>query len=137
MTSCCPPPRQRRRATGLRWSSGSPSAAPDAPAPRRGRGSVRGLSRGSPARPALLSLFDPAGEDLLSQQSAEQNARYLAAADAIVLLLDPLQMPAARKLAAAGTRLPSPPRGAADTPVSVLQNITDLVLRTARLDRTG
>ncbi len=110
---------------------------PDAPGPRRGRGSGRGLSRGSPARPALLSLFDPAGEDLLSQQSAEQNARYLAAADAIVLLLDPLQMPAARKLAAAGTRLPSPPRGAADTPVSVLQNITDLVLRTGQAGSDG
>src|ERR1039458_8199049 len=99
---------------------------PETPGPRRGRG----LGRGSPARSALLSLFDPAGEDLLSQQSAEQNARYLAAADGIVLLLDPLQMPEARKLAAPGTRLPSPPSGTADTPVSVLQNITDLVLRT-------
>jgi hypothetical protein len=104
---------------------------PDTPARRRGRRSVRGLSRGSQAWSALLSLFDPAGEDLLSQQSAEQNARYLAAADAIVLLLDPLQMPEARKLAAPGTRLPSPPSGAADTPVSVLQNITDLLLRNA------
>lgn len=102
---------------------------PEAPAPRRGRG--------RPARPALLSLFDPAGEDLLSQQSTEQNARYLAAADGIVLLLDPLQMPEARKLAAPGTRLPSPPSGTADTPVSVLQNITDLVLRTDRSASDG
>jgi hypothetical protein len=47
---------------------------PQTPGPRRGRG--RGLGRGSPARPALLSLFDPAGEDLLSQQSTEQNARH-------------------------------------------------------------
>jgi hypothetical protein len=99
---------------------------PEVPRPPR----RRWLGRSRPAKSALLSLFDPAGEDLLSQQSVEQNARYLAAADAIVLLLDPLQMPAARKLAAPGTRLPSPPRGAADTPVSVLQNITDLVLRT-------
>jgi hypothetical protein len=108
---------------------------PETPGRRRGRG--RGLGRGSPARPALLSLFDPAGEDLLSQQSTEQNARYLAAADGIVLLLDPLQMPEARKLAAPGTRLPSPPSGTADTPVSVLQNITDLVLRTDRSASDG
>jgi hypothetical protein len=104
-------------------------AAPGPPRRRFGR-LGRWPNRRSQARSALLSLFDPAGEDLLSQQSVEQNARYLAAADAIVLLLDPLQMPKARELAAPGTRLPSSPRSTADTPVSVLQNITDLLLRT-------
>jgi len=110
---------------------------PAAPGQQRRRFSRLGrlgrwLNRRCQARSALLSLFDPAGEDLLSQQSVEQNARYLAAADAIMLLLDPLQMPQARELAAPGTRLPSPPGSEAETPVRVLQNITDLALRTGR-----
>jgi GTPase SAR1 family protein len=75
----------------------------------------------------LLSFFDTAGEDLRSQQSVEQNVRYLAAADGILLLLDPLQMRGARQLAAPDTRLPT--RGAADDePAVVLENITDLIL---------
>jgi hypothetical protein len=75
----------------------------------------------------LLSFFDTAGEDLRSQQSVEQNVRYLAAADGIVLLLDPLQMRGARRLAAPGARLPTP-GDSADEPAAVLGNITDLVL---------
>jgi Double-GTPase 2 len=75
----------------------------------------------------LLSFFDTAGEDLQSQQSVEQNVRYLAAADGIVLLLDPLQMRGARGLAAPGTRLPTP-GAAGDEPANVLANITDLAL---------
>ena len=63
--------------------------------------------RGGPQH-TLLSFFDPAGEDLRPQQSVEQNVRYLAAADGIVLLLDPLQMRGARQLAAPGSRLPTP-----------------------------
>ena len=39
----------------------------------------------------LLSFFDTAGEDLHSQQSIEQNVRYLGAADGVLLLLDPLR----------------------------------------------
>lgn len=75
----------------------------------------------------LLSFFDTAGEDLRSQQSVEQNVRYLAAADGIVLLLDPLQMRGTRGLATPGARLPT--RGdSADEPAAVLENITDLVL---------
>ena len=58
--------------------------------------------RGGPQH-TLLSFFDPAGEDLRSQQSVDQNVRYLAAADGIVLLLDPLQMRGARQLAAPGS----------------------------------
>lgn len=75
----------------------------------------------------LLSFFDTAGEDLTSRQSVEHNVRYLAAADGIVLLLDPLQMRGARGLAAPGTRLPTPGL-AEDEPAAVLENITDLVL---------
>jgi hypothetical protein len=85
--------------------------------------------RGGPQH-TLLSFFDPAGEDLRSQQSVEQNVRYLAAADGIVLLLDPLQMRGARQLAAPGSRLPTPGT-TDDEPATVLANITDLVLATA------
>ena len=74
----------------------------------------------------LLSFFDTAGEDLRSQQSIEQNVRYLGAADGVLLLLDPLQMRGARQLAAPGTRLPTP-GGADDEPAAVLENVTDLL----------
>lgn len=75
----------------------------------------------------LLSFFDTAGEDLTSRQSVEQHVRYLAAADGIMLLLDPLQMRGARGLAAPGSRLPTPGT-TEDQPVAVLENITDLLL---------
>lgn len=75
----------------------------------------------------LMSFFDAAGEDLRSQQSVEQHVRYLAAADAVVLVLDPLQMPGARALARPGSLLPEPGT-TDDEPVTVLENITDLIL---------
>ena len=81
--------------------------------------------RGDPQR-TLLSFFDTAGEDLRSQQSIEQNVRYLGAADGILLLLDPLQMRGARELAKPGTRLPTP--DGPDEPATVLENVTDLLL---------
>jgi hypothetical protein len=74
----------------------------------------------------LLSFFDTAGEDLRSTEVMEQNVRYLQAADSIMLLLDPLQMPGARERARPGTYLPTP-GGPADEPAAVLENITDLV----------
>lgn len=89
--------------------------------------SRRPLGTGGPQH-TLLSFFDTAGEDLRSQSSVEENVRYLAAADGIVLLLDPLQMRGARGLAAPGT-LPKPGT-ARDDPATVLENITDLVLAT-------
>jgi hypothetical protein len=74
----------------------------------------------------LLSFFDPAGEDLRSQQSTEQNVHPLTAADGILLLLDPLQMRGARELAAPGTRLPRP-GGTGDEPTSVFEIVTDVL----------
>jgi len=82
---------------------------------------------GRTPRHTLLSFFDAAGEDLRSQQSVEQNLRYLAAADGIILILDPLQMPGARDLARPGTRLPTAAT-TDDQPATVLANITDLML---------
>jgi Double-GTPase 2 len=81
----------------------------------------------TPENRTLLSFFDTAGENLRSAQSIEQNARYLGAADGVLLLLDPLQMRGARELAAPGTRLPTP-GGPDDDPATVLENVTDLLM---------
>jgi double-GTPase-like protein len=86
---------------------------------------------GEPQR-TLLSFFDTAGEDLRSAQSVEENVQYLAAADGIVLLLDPLQMRGARQLAAPGTLLPTP-GAVGDEPANVLENITDLIMAKERI----
>lgn len=86
-----------------------------------------GRADGGAPRHTLLSFFDAAGEDLRSQLSVEQNLRYLAAADGIILILDPLQMSGARKLASPGTQLPAPGT-TDDQPATVLANITDLIL---------
>jgi hypothetical protein len=86
---------------------------------------------GEPQR-TLLSFFDTAGEDLRSAQSVEDNVQYLAAADGIVLLLDPLQMRGGRQLAAPGTLLPTP-GAAGDEPANVLENITDLIMAKERI----
>jgi hypothetical protein len=91
---------------------------------RLGRGSP--LRGGEPHR-TLLSFFDTAGEDLRSAQAVEENVQYLAAADGVVLLLDPLQMRGARSKAAPGTRLPTP-GAAGDEPANVLENITELIM---------
>ncbi len=84
----------------------------------------RGGRLGDPRR-TLLSFFDTAGEDLRSQDSIEQNVRYLRAANGVLLLLDPLQMRGARDLAAPGTRLPTL---GDEEPATVLENVTDLLL---------
>ena len=87
------------------------------------------LSRNGAGEPrrTLLSFFDTAGEDLRSAQSVEENVQYLAAADGVLLLLDPLQMRGARQLAAPGTQLPTP-GAVGDEPANVLENVTDLIM---------
>ncbi len=95
--------------------------------PRGVNGQLARASGSGAAQHTLLSFFDTAGEDLTSQQSLEQNAGYLAAANSIILLLDPLQMPGAQELARPGTQLPTlagPDQG----PAAVLENITGLFL---------
>jgi hypothetical protein len=92
------------------------------------------LSRNGTGEPqrTLLSFFDTAGEDLRSVRSVEENVQYLAAADGIVLLLDPLQMRGARQLAAPATLLPTP-GAVGDEPANVLENITDLIMAKERI----
>ncbi|ACY96978.1 MULTISPECIES: TRAFAC clade GTPase domain-containing protein [Thermomonospora] len=82
--------------------------------------------RRSRNRDTITSFFDTAGEDLTSRESVELNVRYLAAADGIILLLDPLQMRGARKLARPGTPLPVLDEHT-DSPVNVLARVTDLL----------
>ncbi|WP_222869215.1 TRAFAC clade GTPase domain-containing protein [Actinomadura chibensis] len=86
--------------------------------------------RGRFARPRndslALVLFDTAGEDLRSREVTDLHLRYLEAADAIVFLVDPLELPGAR----AGVREAVPaPRGAGEDPGSepldVIARVTD------------
>nr|WP_040702758.1 hypothetical protein [Nocardiopsis ganjiahuensis] len=90
-----------------------------------GRG--RGLT-GIRPRHTLLSFFDSAGEDLDDEESVETNLRYLRNADGVILLLDPLQMDGARRLAATGTRLPAP-SGPENRPIHMLERVTELLMR--------
>ena len=83
-------------------------------------------------RQTLLSFFDTAGEDLTTMANVELNGRYLKAADAIILILDPLQMAGGRKLAASEALLQDP--RPEDDPYNVLQRITDL-LKAGQRDR--
>jgi hypothetical protein len=80
----------------------------------------------------FLSFFDTAGEDLITTASTELNIRYLEAADAIILILDPLQMKGGRQLAATEA-LDHEPRPE-DDPYSVLQRITEM-LKAGHRDR--
>jgi hypothetical protein len=54
----------------------------------------------------LLSFADSAGEDLVSFAKIELMAHYLAAADAVMVLIDPLQFQSVRDLLAPGTPMP-------------------------------
>jgi hypothetical protein len=83
-------------------------------------------------RQTLLSFFDTAGEDLTTMASTELNGRYLEAADAVILILDPLQMEGGRQLAASEALLQEPRRE--DDPYNVLQRITE-ILKSGHPDR--
>jgi hypothetical protein len=75
----------------------------------------------------LMSFFDTAGEDFNTQESTDVNTRYLACADGIMLVVDPLQMAGARELAAPGTPLPGT-GPAYESPATILTRVTNLLL---------
>jgi len=79
----------------------------------------------------ILSFFDTAGENLTSAESVELNVRYLSSADAIIMLLDPLQMAGARSQALEDTILPSTAGAGIDRPFNVLSRVTDLLRASA------
>jgi hypothetical protein len=76
-------------------------------------------------RQTLLSFFDTAGEDLTTKVNVDLNGRYLRAANAIILVLDPLQTPGGRRLAASGAVLQDP--RPEDDPYNVIQRITEML----------
>lgn len=75
----------------------------------------------------LLSFADGAGADLISPLKTQLVARYLAAADAVLVLLDPLQFARVRDLV--GAAIPLPPAARPDQrPVAAFDRITQLLL---------
>ena len=72
----------------------------------------------------LLSFADGAGEDLVSPLKVGLMTRYLAAADSVLVLVDPLQLPAVR--AQLGATVALPPLLPPDQ-LSAFERITDLL----------
>jgi hypothetical protein len=83
---------------------------------------------GTRPQQTVMSFFDTAGEDFLTEESVEVNTRYLASADGILLLLDPLQMAGARQMAMPGTRLPET-GPLYEKPEAILSRVTQLLLK--------
>jgi hypothetical protein len=79
------------------------------------------------SRELLLSFADSAGEDLVSPEKIELMARYLAAADAVLVLIDPLRFPDVREQMSRRTPLPSPMRPDEEA-VASFNRITALLL---------
>jgi hypothetical protein len=74
----------------------------------------------------LLSFIDSAGEDLVSDLKIELMVNYLAAADAVIVMLDPLQFPGARNALEPFTALPSVAL-AVEQPSVALERITKML----------
>ncbi|MDL4774601.1 MULTISPECIES: TRAFAC clade GTPase domain-containing protein [Thermomonosporaceae] len=74
-----------------------------------------------------LVLFDTAGEDLRSREARDLHLRYLEAADAIIFLVDPLELPGARTAVLdAVPGLPPVPGDDPDSePVDVIARVTE------------
>ncbi|WP_033400042.1 hypothetical protein [Actinokineospora enzanensis] len=67
-----------------------------------------------------LSFYDAAGEDMTTQDFVNGQA-YLASADALIVLLDPFQLPGARD------RITVPPSRDTEEPLNVLSRITQML----------
>ncbi|GAA2589616.1 GTPase [Actinomadura fulvescens] len=80
-----------------------------------------------------LVLFDTAGEDLRSREVRDLHLRYLEAADAIIFLVDPLELPGAR----AELADTAPPSGDPDAePIDIIARVTE-ALRERRGAKPG
>jgi hypothetical protein len=89
----------------------------------------RQLGRDRPVT-TTLSFYDAAGEDMTTQEFVNGQA-YLGAADALIILLDPFQLPGAQDR----ITVPESNRKDAEPPLNVLTRITEL-LRTSHALRT-
>ncbi|WP_243712645.1 GTPase [Actinomadura sp. 6K520] len=75
-----------------------------------------------------LVLFDTAGEDLRSREVTDLHLRYLEAADAIIFLIDPLELPGARsgvRDGAPGTPAVPHSRDPDGEPLNVIARVTE------------
>ncbi|SFN59933.1 50S ribosome-binding GTPase [Actinomadura madurae] len=84
-----------------------------------------------------LVLFDTAGEDLRSREATDLHLRYLEAADAIIFLVDPLELPGARTQVR--DTVPGPPAAGEDPgsePLNIIARVTE-TLRQRRGTRPG
>ncbi|GAA2161138.1 TRAFAC clade GTPase domain-containing protein [Actinomadura napierensis] len=72
-----------------------------------------------------LVLFDTAGEDLRSREVTDLHLRYLEAADAIIFLVDPLELPGARS--GISDTVPEPRSGddPDSEPLNIIARVTD------------
>ncbi|WP_030172522.1 TRAFAC clade GTPase domain-containing protein [Spirillospora albida] len=67
-----------------------------------------------------LVLFDSAGEDLRSREVTDLHLRYLEAADAVVLLVDPMELPGGRGAGDAPVQ---------DDPIDIIVRVTEALRR--------
>jgi hypothetical protein len=74
----------------------------------------------------LLSFADGAGEDLISPDKVDLMTRYLSAADGVIALIDPLQLPLVREILGQNNTLP--PVLEPDQ-ISAFERITRLLLK--------
>ncbi|TDD64218.1 TRAFAC clade GTPase domain-containing protein [Actinomadura rubrisoli] len=73
-----------------------------------------------------LVLFDTAGEDLRSREVTDLHLRYLEAADAIIFLVDPLELPGARTGLLDAAPVPRVPGDDPDSePLNVIARVTE------------
>ncbi len=79
---------------------------------------------------ANLVLFDTAGEDMQSLDAMSAEARYICYADAIIFLLDPLQIDAVRD-ELNGENLPNEDPGA--EPIQIIERLRELYERVLKL----
>ncbi|MDL4819462.1 TRAFAC clade GTPase domain-containing protein [Actinomadura opuntiae] len=72
-----------------------------------------------------LVLFDTAGEDLRSREATDLHLRYLEAADAIIFLVDPLELPGARGGVSDSVPEPRPGDDPDSEPLNIIARVTD------------
>lgn len=91
------------------------------------------FTQGYTRRVLNISFFDSAGEDLTSMTTMSIQNRYIAHADAIVFLLDPLQIPRVRQYLPAATIPAADPRA---MPEYMVGRLRDLYEREHKLRAT-
>lgn len=86
--------------------------------PRRGR-----LSGRERLRTGIAVFYDTAGEDILDADRRGRLGRYLTAADGIIFLVDPLQVPSVRAMVSDGEVVPA----VAQNQVEMLQGVAEVL----------